>query len=146
MTMHRKPIGRSRMLAAIGAIVTLVGCFLPWWTLGGREGLPVLSGNAFDSFGIVVFGAAIATLALVTLPYASERPVGADRWLSYAVIAGAGTVAFAYRIFDLSMAGVFRIAEPADVVTRMPGLWLAGIGLSLLARAAYEMLGEPRLR
>jgi hypothetical protein len=146
MTMHRRPIGRSRRLAALGSIVTLAGCFLPWWTVGGGDGLPVLSGNAFESFGIVVFGAAIATLALLTLPYATERPVAIDRWASYAVIAGAGTVAFAYRIFDLATTGAFRFAEPADAVTRMPGLWLAGIGLSLLARAAYEMLDEPRLR
>ncbi|NJD27119.1 MAG: hypothetical protein FIA92_02340 [Chloroflexi bacterium] len=146
MTMHRRPIGRSRLLAAIGAIVTLVGSFLPWWTVGGREGLPVLSGNGLEAAGIIVFGVAIATLALVTLPYASERPVSLDRWLSYAALAGLGTVAFAYRLFDLAMMGVFRFAEPADVIVRIPGLWLAGIGLSILARAAYDMLGEPRLR
>ena len=35
MTMHRRPVGRTRLLAAIGALVTLAGCFLPWWTRGG---------------------------------------------------------------------------------------------------------------
>lgn len=146
MTMHRRPIGRSRLLAAIGAVVALVGCFLPWWTVGGRDGLPELSGNGLDSFGIVVFAAAIATLALVTLPYASERPVSIDRWTSYALIAAAAWAAFAYRVVDLALAGAFRFAEPSDVVTRIPGLWLSGIGLVILARAVYEMLGEPRLR
>jgi hypothetical protein len=146
MTMHRRPVGRSRLLAAIGALVVLAGCFLPWYTVGGVYGLPVRSGNAFDSLGILVFAASIATLALVTLPYASERPVPADRWSSYAVIAAAGWIGFAYRIFELWSIRALQFTEPAEVLTRIPGLWLAGIGLVLLARATYEMLQEPRLR
>lgn len=145
MTMHRRPVGRSRLLAAIGALVVLGGCFLPWWTFGGGD-LPAFSGNAFESMGILVFAAAIATLALVTLPYASERPVPADRWSSYAIIAGLGWLGFAYRVIDLAAKHAFQFAEPAEVVTRIPGLWLAGIGLVILARATYEMLQEPRLR
>ena len=146
MTMHRRPIGRSRLLAALGALIALVGCFLPWWTRGGGDGLPVLSGTGFDSLGILVFAASIATLALVTLPYASERPVPADRWSSYAIIAAVSWLGFGYRVVDLYTLRAFSFDEPADVVTRMPGLWLAGIGLAILARATYEMLHEPRLR
>lgn len=146
MTMHRRPVGRSRLLAAIGALVALAGCFLPWWTRGGSEGLPVLSGTAFESLGILVFAAAIATLALVALPYASERPVSADRWTSYALIAAAGWIGFAYRVIELASSRAFSFAEPTDVVTRIPGLWLAGIGLAIIARATYEMLQEPRPR
>jgi hypothetical protein len=144
--MHRRPVGRSRLLAAIGALIALAGCFLPWWTVGGADGLPAFSGNAFDSLGILVFAAAIATLALVTLPYASERPVSVDRWTSYAIIAAIGWLGFAYRVIDLGVNRAFRFNEPAEVVTRIPGLWLAGIGLIILARATYEMLQEPRLR
>ena len=146
MTMHRRPVGRTRLLAAIGALVALAGCFLPWWTVGGEAGLPEFSGNAFDSLGILVFGAAIATLALVTLPYASERPVAADRWTSYAIFATIGWAGFAYRVIDLATHSSFQFREPIDVITRIPGLWLAGIGLFILARATYEMLQEPRLR
>jgi hypothetical protein len=144
--MHRRPVGRTRRLAAIGALVALAGCFLPWWTFGGANGLPTISGNAFDSLGILVFGAAIATLALVTLPYASERPVSADRWTSYAIITAAGWLGFAYRLFELGRDSALQFREPAEIVTRIPGLWLAGIGLVILARATYEMLQEPRLR
>ena len=146
MTMHRRPVGRSRLLAAIGALLALGGCFLPWWTVGGDNGLPVLTGTGFDSLGILVFGASIATLALVTLPYASERPVPADRWSSYAIIAAVGWLGFGYRVVDLATMRAFSFAEPADILTHIPGLWLAGIGLAILARAAYEMLQEPRLR
>ena len=147
MTMHRRPVGRTRLLAAIGGLVTLAGCFLPWWTRGGGPGdLTKLSGTAFEGMGIVVFAAAIATLALVTLPYATERPVAIDRWSSYAVIAVAAWLAFAYRILELGSVNAFAFDEPADVILNNPGLWLVGIGLVILARATYEMLGEPRLR
>ena len=51
MTMHRRPLGGGRTLAAVGAIVILVGCVLPWWQLaqpGG--GLPPLTGNGQVTF------------------------------------------------------------------------------------------------
>jgi len=134
------------VLAAIGSVIAVVGCFLPWWTVGGRNGLPVLSGTGFESMGILVFAAGIATLALVTLPYASERPVSTDRWSSYAILAAVGWLGFAYRIVDLATQRAFSFDEPADILLRIPGLWLAGIGLLILARATYEMLQEPRLR
>ena len=51
-----------------------------------------------------------------------------------------------YRVVDLYTLRAFSFDQPADIVTRMPGLWLAGIGLVILARATYEMLQEPRLR
>lgn len=146
MTMHRRPVGRSRLLAAIGGLVTLGGCFLPWWTRGGDAGLPVIGGTAFEGMGIVVFASAIATLALVTLPYATERPVGVDRWSSYAVIVAVGLLAFAYRVIELASIRALSFAEPADVITSIPGLWLSAIGLLIVARATYEMLSEPRLR
>jgi hypothetical protein len=146
MTMHRRPVARSRRLVAVGALVTLVGCFLPWWTRVAAAGLPPLSGTAFESMGILVFAAAIATLALVTLPFASERPVPADRWPSYALIGAVGWVGLAYRTIELAGERAFSFAEPADIVTRIPGLWLVVIGLLIMARATYEMLQEPRLR
>lgn len=147
MTMHRRPVGRSRRLAAIGALVALGGCFLPWWTFGGRSGeVSALSGNAFESLGILVFAASIATLALVTLPYASERPVPVDRWTVYALIAATGWIGFGYRLVEIVTSPAFRFAEPSEIVVRMPGLWLSGIGLVILARATFEMRQEPRLR
>jgi len=146
MTMHRRPIARSRRLSGIGAAIATIGCFLPWWTRGGTIGLPALSGTAFESTGIVVFGAAIATLALLTLPFATDRPVAADRWVSYALITGVAWLGFAYRILELMGQGAFSFAQPTDIVTAIPGLWLVLIGLLAMTRAAYEMLGEPRLR
>lgn len=146
MTMHRRPVGRARLLAALGAVVIVAGCLLRWWSVGGADGLPALSGNAFDGFGILVFVVGLATIALVTLPYATDRPVGADRWTAYAILAGAGWVAFVIRIVDLAGLRALTFAEPAEVFTRGPGLWVTGIGLVMLARAAYDVFREPPLR
>jgi hypothetical protein len=147
MTMHRRPVGRTRLLAAIGGLLMLGGSFLPWWTRGGgADELTTLSGTGFEGTGILVFAAAIATLALVTLPYATERPVALDRWSSYALIAAVGWLGFAYRIVELGSINALSFGEPAEIFTNIPGLWVAGIGLLALSRATYEMLGEPRLR
>ena len=144
--MHRRPIGRARLLAAAAAAVIVLGCLLPWWAVGGTEGLPALGGNAFDGFGILVFVAALATIALVTLPYATDRPVGADRWPSYAILAGVGWIAFVIRIVDLFALRAFLFDAPTDVFTRGPGLWVTGAGLLMLARAAYDAYKEPPRR
>ena len=144
MSMHRRPVGRGRLTAAIGAVVILVGCVLPWWTVGGRANeMPPLTGNAFDSLGIVVFLAALATIALITLPYARERPVTVDRWSSYVALAVIGWLAFLYRFVDLFLQQALAFDEPLDVVTRIPGLWLTAIGLVILGRSAYDLWQAP---
>ena len=119
---------------------------LPWWTRYAPEGLPALSGTAFEGMGIVGFGVAIATLALVTLPYASERPIRADRWPSYALLAAIAWLALAYRVIALGSIRAFSFNEPKDFILAIPGLWLVVAGLAMLTRAAYEMLQEPQLR
>lgn len=146
MTTHRRTFPRSRLLAATAAIVTLVGCLLPWWTVGGADGLPVRSGNAFDSYGILVFVAGIATLALVTLPYASTRPVSLDRWLTYGLITGVGWIGLVLRVLDLVLSRYFAFAAPAEAFTNLPGLWIAFIGLAMLSRAVFDMAREPHRR
>ena len=146
MSSHRRPVGRARILAALGAGVTVVGCLLPWWSVGGASGLPALGGNAFEGMGIVVFVVALATIAVVTLPYATERPVGADRWPAYAILAALGWLALVIRIIDLALLKAFSFHQPAEVFTNGPGLWVAGLGLAMLARAAYDIFREPATR
>ena len=147
MSMHRRPVGRSRISAAIGALLMLVGCVLPWWTVGGSSNeITKLSGNAFDSLGIVVFLAALATIAIITLPYATERPVSADRWPSYVAIAVVAWLAFLYRLVDLFLQHALAFDEPLDVFTRIPGLWVTGLGLVILARSAYDLWQAPSQR
>ncbi len=143
MNSHRRPVGRARILAAAAAAVMLVGCVLRWWMVGGANGLPEISGNAFDGLGMVVFVVALVTIAIVTLPYATDRPVAADRWLSYAILAVVGWLAFLIRIVDLAMIGALSIPAPTAIFSNGPGLWVTGVGLAMLARAAYDINRAP---
>lgn len=147
MTMHRRPLGRGRTLAALAGVLIVVGCILPWWRVGGTAGLPATSGNAFEGSGIIVFLVGVATLALVALPYAvGDRPTSLDRWLSYAILAIAGWFGFGWRVLNLFLIGAFSFDEPIQVLTNGPGLWLVGIGLAILSRAVWQMTREPVYR
>ena len=145
--MHRRPLGRGRRLAALSAPLMVIGCVLPWWEVGGSPGIPVESGNGLAGSSIVVFLVGALALALVALPYAAgDRPVGLDRWLSFAILAGAGWIGLAWRIVDLTMIGAFQFDDPSDVLRNGPGVWLATLGLVVLSRAAFDMAAEPARR
>ena len=145
--MQRRPLGRGRTLATVAGLVIVLGCILPWWTVGGTPGITAVSGNGLEDIGIVVFLCGIVTLALIALPYAAgDRPLGLDRWLSFAMLAIVGWLAFAIRIVVLIGNGAFQFSEPAQVFTNGPGLWVTGAGLVMLARAAYTMSRESVYR
>ena len=139
--MHRRPLGRGRLLAAISALVLLVGCVLPWYTAGGDSGLTPITTNAFTDKGIVVFIAALAVLALVSLPYAAgDKPVALDGSLSYAIVSLVAIVAFAWQVLD------FILADPTGLRPDLaPGTWLTGLGLLGLARATWDIARERRI-
>ena len=145
--MQRRPLGRGRTLATVAGLAIVLGCILPWWTVGGTSGIPAVSGNGLEHIGIVVFLCGIVTLALVALPHpAGDRPLGLDRWLSFAMLAVVGWLAFAIRIAVLIGNGAFQFDEPAQILTNGPGLWVTGAGLVMLARAAYTMSRESFYR
>jgi hypothetical protein len=145
--MRRRTLGRGRSFAALAGLLLIAACVLPWWRLGGEEGIPAIGGNGFEASGIVVFLVGVATLFLVALPFAAgDRPVALDRALSYAALAIAGWLGFLLRFVDLLMSGALAFREPAQVLTNGPGLWLGAIGLAILSRAAYEVWREPAYR
>ena len=147
MTMHRRPLGGGRTLAAIGGVLIIVGSILRWWLVGGSPGITSADGNAFYGFGIIVFLVGVATLALVALPYAvGDRPTGVDRTLSYGLLAVVGWLGFGLSIMQLLLLDVFRFTDPVQVFTNGPGLWIAALGLAVLSRAVYRMTREPVYR
>jgi len=138
---HRRPLGRGRLLAAIGALIVLAGCVLPWFAAtGGDTGLTPITTNAFADKGIVVFICALLVLALVTLPYAAgDKPVALDRTLSYVIVLIVAIGAFAWRMLE------FILIDPAGLRPDLaPGAWLVAVGLIVLARATYEIHAETR--
>ena len=139
MSLHRRSLGRGRWIAAIAAILIVIGCALPWFRAGGTEGIPALEGNGFYGPGILAFLAALATLALVTLPYAmGDRPVAVDRWWVYAVLAVIAALGVLLRSIAIAFdSGGFGTMLP----DRAPGVWLAAAGVVGLAFAAGELFG-----
>ncbi len=142
MSLHRHPLGRGRLVAGVSAVLILVGCALPWFRAGGSDGIPARTGNAFEGPGILVFLAALATLALVALPYASgDRPIAIDRWWAYAAVAAVAAIALLVRVVAIA-------SEAGGLVTmlpdRAPGLWLTALGVLGLVFAAADMYGQRR--
>ena len=136
--MHRRPLGNGRRLALFASAVLIVGCVLPWFRVGGDGGLTPLVYRSFDGAGILAFLAALITIALVTLPYATGgRPVLVDRGLFYWILAIA------------AIAGVLlwipnALAAPEGLLPdRAYGFWITAVGAIMLARAAYEITLEP---
>lgn len=137
--MHRHPIGRGRTLAVISAVVMLVASLLPWYTVGGGGDLPAIALGAFSGSGILAFIAALATIALVTLPYAAgDRPIGADRWLFYLIFAVVAWLGLLYWPLD-------KLGDLAGglLPDRALGFWIAIIGTIGLSRAVYDIAREP---
>jgi hypothetical protein len=139
--MHRRPIGRGRTLAVVGSLVVLVGSILPWYAFRVEGGLPAREFIGLTQSGILAFIAALATLALIALPYAAgDRPVSADRGLAYLLLAG--LAAFGVAIWPLQVIDDLSGLSP----DRALGWWIALVGVVILARAAFEIFQEPTRR
>ena len=141
--MHRRPLGNGRRLAFVGAVVLLVGCVLPWYAVGGDGGLPRTVLTAFDYSGIIASLAALATIALVALPFAAgDRPIGVDRGIVFGLLAVAALIGVGLM---LTYPGVLEAPEGL-LPDRAYGFWIAVVGAIILGRAAYDIVLEPPRR
>lgn len=137
--MHRRSLGHGRRLAAIGAIILAVGCLLPWYTIGGDGGLPPQVYRSVDYLpGVIAFLAALATLALVILPYAmGPRPSGFDRGLVFGILAIAA-------LLGVTVWLPVTLSVPQGLLPdRAYGFWISLVGAIILCRAAYDITREP---
>lgn len=140
MTLQRRSGGRGRWIAAAGAVVILAGCLLPWYRAGGADGIPALTRNAFEGAGILVFLAALATVALVALPYAlREGALAGDPWWVYLVLGVIAAFGLAIRLFEvLGVTGGIALVTP----DRGPGTWLVLAGIIAIFVGAAELFGS----
>ncbi len=140
--MHSRSMGGGRRLALLGAIVVIVGCLLPWYTLGGDGGLPPQVYRAFTyPQGLLVFLSGLGTLALIALPYAmGPRPVAVDRGLAFGILA-------VVAIVGLVLWVVAVLPAPEGLLpTGAYGYWISVVGGIMLGRAAFEISQEPPRR
>ena len=135
----RRGLGRGRALIGIGALLALVGIWLPWYTVGG-EVLPALTGSGFDGAGVLVFLAAVAMLGVLALPYASRtRSSAFDRAAVFAALVLVGVIGLAIEAWtQFTAQPESRLGGPLEA----PGLWLSGIGLVLAAWGTAELAAE----
>ena len=132
--MNRRALGRGRMLIGLGAIVSVCGLFPPWWMIA-RTNLESLSGNGLQGVGLIIFLAGMASLAVLTLPYASrDGDSTLDRPGIYVVLGVAALGTFLFRLYEInSFAGI-------GLPTVAPGLWITGVGLLLFVWGVADVL------
>ena len=147
MSMQRRPLGRGRTLATVAGLAHRRRLHPPVVDRRGDDsGIPAVSGNGLDTSGSSSSCVGIVSLALVALPYAAgDRPLGLDRWLSFAMLAVVGWLAFAIRIVVLVGNGAFQFSEPAQVFTDRAGPVGHGAGLVMLARVRVHDVARIRL-
>jgi hypothetical protein len=139
----RSSATRGRWIVSIGAIVLVGSSLLHWWQIGGGPGeLSVWSDIGIsDGRVFLMFLAAIACLLLVTLPFASERPVSIDHPVTYLGLFGVAVLGYALRVADLAKQRLVPWPPMLGV-----GFWLAAVGLALLGRGVFEVFKERRRR
>lgn len=132
----RRGLGIGRTLVAIGSVIALIGCFLPWLSAGEMQG-QVVTSNGLNGTGILVFVASVLLLLVLLLPYASSTGSSSlDRPLVLALLAAVAIVGL-----------VIWVVGHLDSITLLPpdrsiGLWLAIVGLVLVALGVGELLGQ----
>lgn len=138
-----KPIGRlqtgagnlrsrsnGRRLSGLGALVVVAGAFPSWWTLGG-SGIPAVSGNAFDSIGVIAFFCALALLAILIAPDAVGEQLPIDAWPLHVGLVAAASAGFLFAASEAAIGATGSELSLAVVFAplRAPGLWITLFGL-----------------
>ncbi len=135
----RRGLGPGRAIVGVGALLAIVGAFLPWSYAGGGD-LPRQTWNAFEAGAAVgTFVAAICLLALLILPYASPSGRSSlDRWMTFVILAGVMVVSTVLQILQLLPGGALKLTPPLDVL----GLYLGVIGTLLVVWGVAEIVNE----
>jgi magnesium-transporting ATPase (P-type) len=141
--MHYTSATRGHWIVAIGAIVIVGAALLQWWQIGGGPGeLPKNSGVGIsDGRVFMMFLVSVGSLLLVTLPFASEKPVALDHPISYLALFAVIALGYVLRLVDLAQHQILPWPPQQGV-----GFWLAAVGLVLYSRGVFEIFEEQRRR
>jgi len=144
--MNSSSPSRGRWILAIGAVIMAGSCFLQWWQIGGNgaDELSRLTANGFNQMtgsAYLMFLASVASLFLVTLPFASEKPIGIDHPLSYLILLVLAVVGYGGAAATLVSHSLIPF-PPQDGL----GFWIAILGIVLYARGIFEMHEERQSR
>ena len=128
---------RGRWILGLAAIILVVASLLQWWQTGGNEVTQLSNVGISDGRGFIIFLAAIATLLLLTLPYAAEHPVAVDHPLVYLSLMLVMIAAFVWATFGLILEkGTNLFPFPPQ---RGIGYWLTALGLIIFARGVLYL-------
>jgi magnesium-transporting ATPase (P-type) len=141
--MNQSSATRGHWLIAIGSIAVVGAAMLQWWQIGGGPGeLPLRTGQGIsDGRVLLMFLAAVATLLLVTLPFASERPIAIDHPLVYMALLVVMVIGYLLRLADLIQHELYPWPPQHGL-----GVWLAIAAMALYARGVFEVFEESRGR
>lgn len=130
---------RARWIVAVAAVVIAASTLLQWWQIGGgvaelsqRSGVGISDGRVF-----LMFLACVGALLLMTLPFASEKPIAIDHPAAYLTLFIIAVIGFVLRFISLAQDDVIPFPPQQGI-----GFWLAAAGLVLLARGVFELFQE----
>ena len=127
--------GRFRLLVLIGSLLMIVSGFLPWWRAGGDTvsgvPLPASTGIGLQGPGVIIYGAALASLLLLDIGYMRGRfGFVLDAPVSYLVLGLVAAAALAYRGYELVSVSYLPFPD------RSPGFAVAVAGVAFLLYGA----------
>lgn len=133
----RRGLGRGRSLIGIGAVIAIIGIPLPWLKVGGVV-LSAETANGLQGPGVLVFLSAVATLAVMVLPFAMKSGRSSlDRTVTYLGLLVVGLVGL-----SLATLEILRTEGTSGSPTDVPGIWIAGAGMIMVAWGVAELFAQ----
>jgi hypothetical protein len=134
---------RYRIPILLGSLLMIAAAFLPWWRAGGElvsgVELPASSGIGLEGPGVVIFAAAILSLALLDIGYARGRwGFALDAPGIYLILGLAAAAALVWRAWELWSVSYLPLPQNS------PGLIMAIVGVGLFLYGAGTGMGSRR--
>jgi hypothetical protein len=141
--MGDRSAGRFRFLVLVGSLLMVAAGFLPWWHAGGESvsgvAVPASSGIGLEGPGLLIYGAAIASLVLLDIGYMRGRwGFILDAPWVYLLLGLVAASALGYRAWELWSVGYLPLPQ------RSPGLAVAAVGVALVLYGAGTGFGTRR--